>query len=166
MMDTDGPLDFDYEDPIMEDFSSENEDSSLDRLVFENQKTLPSVVFPELGSCMRLQSFVKNELNSSVELSDEKGVKSAPIYFSRQRSENKFILEEENPEPAPLNYPPASPVREARTKKQQTAPLKKARKWMAAPTVKKYGMGRAAPKKQRIIEEQDGSLLQLALDQA
>uniref|UniRef100_A0A5B7B6P0 Uncharacterized protein n=1 Tax=Davidia involucrata TaxID=16924 RepID=A0A5B7B6P0_DAVIN len=41
--------------------------------VFGNQKTSPPLVYPELGSCVLLQSFTNNDLNSLVELNTEKG---------------------------------------------------------------------------------------------
>ncbi|OVA17974.1 hypothetical protein BVC80_1835g379 [Macleaya cordata] len=41
--------------------------------IFGNQKTLPSLVCPELGSCKLLQSFMSNELNAVLELNSEKG---------------------------------------------------------------------------------------------
>lgn len=39
----------------------------------ELQKVPPPLDFPELGSCALLQSFMKNELNSLLELTSERG---------------------------------------------------------------------------------------------
>ncbi|CAK9187242.1 unnamed protein product [Ilex paraguariensis] len=41
--------------------------------VFGDQKTLPSLVFPELASCLLLQSFMNHELNILVELNTQRG---------------------------------------------------------------------------------------------
>ncbi|KAF9597191.1 hypothetical protein IFM89_016332 [Coptis chinensis] len=41
--------------------------------VFGNQKALPVLDFPQLGSCVFLQSVMKNKMNSVLELSAEKG---------------------------------------------------------------------------------------------
>lgn len=57
----------------MKEISSEDEISYWGMQVFGNQKTPQPVTFPELRSCEILNSFMNNELNSSVELRAEKG---------------------------------------------------------------------------------------------
>lgn len=57
----------------MKEISSEDEISYWGMQVFGNQKTPPPITFPELRSCEILNSFMNNELNSSVELCAEKG---------------------------------------------------------------------------------------------
>ncbi|KAK6936102.1 hypothetical protein RJ641_033132 [Dillenia turbinata] len=57
----------------MEEISSDDDISSWGMQVFGDQKTPPPLKFPELQSCSLLNSFQKNELNSLVELSLEKG---------------------------------------------------------------------------------------------
>ncbi|CAK7332193.1 unnamed protein product [Dovyalis caffra] len=57
----------------MKEMSGEEEISTWGLHVFGDQKPLPLLTLPELGSCSLLQSFMSSELNSLVELTTEKG---------------------------------------------------------------------------------------------
>lgn len=57
----------------MREISGEEDMSIWGMRVFGNQKVPPPLDFPELGSCALLQSFMKNELNSLLELTSERG---------------------------------------------------------------------------------------------
>ncbi|GMY15940.1 hypothetical protein FCV25MIE_11179 [Fagus crenata] len=57
----------------MTEISDEEELHTWGIQVFGNQKVPPPLDFPELGSCALLQSFMKNKLNSLLELTSEKG---------------------------------------------------------------------------------------------
>uniref|UniRef100_A0A5B7BZX9 Coiled-coil SMC6 And NSE5 INteracting (CANIN) domain-containing protein n=2 Tax=Davidia involucrata TaxID=16924 RepID=A0A5B7BZX9_DAVIN len=57
----------------MEQINGEDEICLWGLQVFGNQKTPLPLVYPELESCVLLQSFMNNELNSLVELNIEKG---------------------------------------------------------------------------------------------
>ncbi|KAK7855804.1 hypothetical protein CFP56_026464 [Quercus suber] len=94
-MDMDDPLDFEFEDQLissslnynsdedvntkeesltkMTEISGEEEMATWGIRVFGNQKVPPPLDFPELQSCALLQSFMKNELNSLLELTSENG---------------------------------------------------------------------------------------------
>ncbi|KAH9660535.1 actin protein 2/3 complex subunit-like protein [Citrus sinensis] len=58
---------------IMEEISVEEENSEWGLQVFGNKETLPPLVFPKLGSCSLLRSFINNKVNTLVELSTETG---------------------------------------------------------------------------------------------
>ncbi|KAK4607561.1 hypothetical protein RGQ29_001417 [Quercus rubra] len=57
----------------MTEISGEEEMATWGIRVFGNQKVPPPLDFPELQSCALLQSFMKNELNSLLELTSENG---------------------------------------------------------------------------------------------
>ncbi|KDO60262.1 hypothetical protein CISIN_1g012734mg [Citrus sinensis] len=57
----------------MEEISVEEENSEWGLQVFGNKETLPPLVFPKLGSCSLLRSFINNKVNTLVELSTETG---------------------------------------------------------------------------------------------
>ncbi|XP_057954499.1 uncharacterized protein LOC131148654 isoform X2 [Malania oleifera] len=58
---------------MMGQISDEIEISAWGIQMFGLQKPLPLLIFPELGGCRILQSFMNNEFNSLVELSTENG---------------------------------------------------------------------------------------------
>ncbi|KAF2300675.1 hypothetical protein GH714_015109 [Hevea brasiliensis] len=57
----------------MREMSGEEEISTWGVQVFGNQKPPPPLVFPELGSCSLLQSFMSNKHHTLIELSTENG---------------------------------------------------------------------------------------------
>ncbi|KAJ0020681.1 hypothetical protein Pint_32058 [Pistacia integerrima] len=80
----------------MEDISGEEEIAEWGLQIFGDQKTPPCLV-PKLEGCQLLQSFTNNEVNSLVELSNEKGTEVLGFQGSKRLQFDDAVIESSRP---------------------------------------------------------------------